>query len=570
MDADPSGFAPVAANIGPARDGIARGAARADGYAPLSVPDMFLESVAADPSAPLADFLGRPFSYGEIAAQARALAAGLQARGIGKESRVGLVLPNVPLYLSAYYGVLMSGASVVNYPPIWDSAQLARALAETTPELVIAIDVPELLEKIADARREAPFPTLAIGRLAAMLPLAERVLLALSRRTGRAPAAGSIAFETLLERCELAPVAIDPLADLAVIQYSSGTTRQPRAVRLSHQNLTVNARQLQAIDPWRGMRDIMIGVIPLATMFGNSAVLNRTVLDHGCIALLPQFTPREVLSTIRRTRATSMPGIPTMFQALLDEPTLSKAGLTSLRACISGGAPLAAPLKRRFEAASGAKVVEGYGLVEAAGVVSVNPFDSPPRPGSAGRVLPGTRWILLDRADPSRPAPEGEPGELALAGPQVMLGYWNDPAADAAAFSGEWLRTGDYATADADGYLTIVDRLSDAIDSAGTAIFPSRIEDILLTHDLVREAVVIGIPDAFRGESPKAFVTLSGEGFETGESLRNWLNGRLPANKRVLAVEVRSSLPRVAVGKIDRKALRLEEAERARAFDAQG
>ena len=298
-----------------------------------------------------------------------------------------------------------------------------------------------------------------------------------------------------------------------------------------------------------------------------AAVLNRTVFDCGCIALLPQFLPRQVLRTIRRTRATAMPGIPTMFQALLDDPALVGAGLTSLRACISGGAPLAAPLKRRFEAACGAKVTEGYGLTEAAGVVSVNPFDTSLRPGSAGKPLPGTRCILLDRADPSRFAPEGEPGELAVAGPQVMLGYWNDPAADATAFSGEWLRTGDYATIDADGYLTIVDRLSDSIASAGTTIFPSRIEEILLTHERVREAVVIGIPDAFRGESPKAFVTLSGEGFETGESLRNWLNGRLPANKRVLAVEVRASLPRIAVGKLDRKALRLEEAERARTFN---
>ena len=177
---------------------------------------------------------------------------------------------------------------------------------------------------------------------------------------------------------------------------------------------------------------------------------------------------------------------------------------------------------------------------------------------------------MLDPADPSRPAPADEPGELAVAGPQVMLGYWNDSAADAAAFSGEWLRTGDYATIDADGYLTIIDRLSDSIASAGTTIYPSRIEEILLTHPLVREAVVIGIPDAFRGESPKAFVTLSGDDFETGESLRNWLNGRLSPRKRVLAVEVRTSLPRVAVGKLDRKALRLEEAERARKFNLPG
>ena len=567
MDAGHPRSAPATVDVEPARDSFVRGAAQAVAYPPLSLPDMFLASVAQDASAPVADFLGRRFSYGQIAAQARALAAGLQARGIGKGDRVGLFLPNVPGYLSAYYGVLLTGASVVNYPPMWDAGQLARALAETTPGLVISIDISALLKTALAARREAPFQTLAVVRLGSMLPPLKRLLLAVSGRAGRIDGAGTIPFVDLLGRGDLASAAIDPVTDLAVIQYSSGTTGTPRAVRLSHQNLTANARQLEEIDPWRGNHHTMLGVIPLATTFGNSAVLNRTVFDRGCIALLPQFMPRQVLRTIRRTRATSMPGIPTMFQALLDDPALAGAGLTSLRACISGGAPLAAPLKRRFEAACGAKVTEGYGLTQAAGVVSVNPFDTPPRPGSAGKPLPGTRCVLLDRADPSRFAPEGEPGELAVAGPQVMLGYWNDPAADATAFSGGWLRTGDYATIDADGYLTIVDRLSDSIASAGTTIFPSRIEEILLTHEVVREAVVIGIPDAFRGESPKAFVTLSGEGFETGESLRNWLNGRLPANKRVLAVEVRASLPQTAVGKLDRKALRLEEAERARKFN---
>ena len=567
MDAGPTGSAPAVIGDEPARDGFARYAAQGEVYPPLSLPDMFFASAAQAPAAPLADFLGRRFSYGQIAAEARALGAGLQARGIGKGDRVGLFLPNVPLYLSAYYGVLLTGASVVNYPPMWGAAQLARALAETTPKLVISIDAPALLDTVLAARRRAPFPTLVVGRLATMLPPLKGLLLRISGRAARIRGEGAVALSALLVTSAPDPITIDPLNDVAVIQYSSGTTGAPRAVRLSHQNLTANARQLEQIDPWHGTHHTMIGVVPLATTFGNSAVLNRTVFDRGCIALLPRFLPREVLRTILRTRATSMPGIPTMFQALLDDPALGRADLSSLRACICGGAALSAPLKRRFETVSGATVVEGYGLTEAAGVVSVNPFDAPQRSGSAGKPLPGTRWTLLDRVDPTRPARAGEPGELAVAGPQVMLGYWNDAAAQAAAFSGEWLRTGDYATIDADGYLTIVDRLSDAIDSAGTAIFPSLIEAVLLTHDLVREAVVIGIPDAFRGESPKAFVTLSGEGFETGESLRNWLNGRLPANQRVLAVEVRTSLPRVAVGKLDRKALRLEEAERARAFN---
>ena len=570
MDADPPGSVPAAVDVGPVRDGFARYAAQDEPYAPLGLPDMFFASVAQNPSVPIADFLGRRFSYGEIAAQARALAAGLQSRGIVKGDRVGLFLPNVPLYLSAYYGVLLTGASVVNYPPMWDAAQLARALAETTPKLVISIDIPALLDTARAADREVPTPTLVVGRMATMLPPLKRLLLGLSGRSGRIRGKNTIPLAALLRNGEPDPVIIDPLTDVAVIQYSSGTTGTPRAVRLSHQNLTANARQLEEIDPWRGEHHTMVGVVPLATTFGNSAVLNRTVFDRGCIALLPQFVPRQVLRTIRRTKATTIPGIPTMFQALLDDPALAGAGLASLRAGICGGASLSPLLKSRFEAASGATVVEGYGLTEAAGVISVNPFDAPQRPGSAGKPLPGTSWTLLDRTDPTRLALVGEPGELAVAGPQIMLGYWNDAAVDAAAFTGNWLRTGDYATIDADGFASIIDRLSDAINIAGTTIFPSRIEQILLTHEHVREAVVIGIPDAFRGESPKAFVTLSDDSFETGESLRNWLNGRLPPNERVLAVEVRTSLPRVPVGKLDRKALRLEEAEYARKFSSPG
>lgn len=570
MEQGSSGTAPVAVDGAPERDASARDAAHAAAYPALSLPEMFFASAAVDPAAPLVDFLGRRFSYGQIAAQAREIAAGLQALGVAKGDRLGLYLPNVPLYISAYYGALLTGASVVNYAPMWSAAELAKALAETTPRLVITVDAKPLLAAVGEARQQAPFPTLVVGSLATMVPPLKGLSLRLARLVGRISRDGTLPLADLLKRTEPVPVTIDPLRDVAVIQYSSGTTGAPRAVRLSHQNLTANARQLEEIDPWHGARDMMVGVIPLAGIFGNSAVLNRTVLDRGCIALLPRFNPRQVLRTIARTRATMMPGIPAMFQALLDDPALARTDLSSLRACISGATTLPEPLKRRFEAVSGANVVEGYGLVESAGVVSVNPFTTAAHDGSVGRTLPHTRWALLDRDDPSRPAPPDEPGELAVAGPQIMLGYWNDPAADAAAFHDGWLRTGDYATIDAEGFATIVDRRADVMQVGGVTVFPSRIEKVLLGHEDVREAVVIGIPDAFRGESPKAYVTLRAESYHTGESLRNWLNGRLPAYKRVLAVEVRDSLPRSLVGKFDRRVLRLEEAARARAFNSPG
>lgn len=566
----PIGRDPAALAATPEDAGTARDSAPGDTYAPLSLPAMFAASVEAAPSAPLADFFGRRFTYARVAREARAFAVGLQRRGIGKGDRVGLFLPNVPLYLTAYYGALIAGATVINYAPMWESRQLARALAETTPRLIVALDVRRMLEVLAAAQRDAAVETMVVGSLTAQLPSRPGPLLLAKLRTGRSRDARAVALRDFLAAGEPDPVEIDPLNDVAVIQYTSGATGHPRPIRLSHQNLTVNARQLEAVDPWHGKRDVMIGVLPLAGIFGNSAVLNRTVLDRGCIALLPRFEPRQVLRTIARTRATTMPGVPTMFQALLDDRALGRTSLASLRACISGGAPLSAPLKARFEAASGATIVEGYGLAEAAGVVSVNPLDGPASTGTVGKPLPATRWRLLDPDDPTRGVPTGEIGELAVAGPQVMLGYGNEAAGDDSTFAGEWLRTGDFATLDADGRATIVDRRADIMHVAGHRVFPSRIEDILLTHDAVREAVVIGIPVAFRGEAPKAYVTLRGDTLDTGESLRNWLNGRLPPHQRVLAIEVRDSLPRVAVGKLDRRALRAEEAALAAKFSSPG
>jgi long-chain acyl-CoA synthetase len=533
-------------------------------YPPLTLPEMVFASAAAAPAAPLIDFLGRRYTYAQVTAEAQRFAAGLQAAGVVKGDRVALCLPNVPLYLSAYYGALLAGACVVNCAPTWSADALAERLADTRPKVLVTLDVAAVLDPVRAAR--SAVETVVVGRLSAMLPPLSGALHRLIGRAAPIDGPGMVGWRDFLRAEAPAPVALDAVRDVAVIQYTNGTTGAPKAVRLSHQNLTVNARQLEAIDPWHGARDVMLGVLPLAGIFANSAVLNRTVLDRGCIALLPRFDARQVLRTVARTRATVMPGVPAMFQALLDSPELERTDLSSLRACISGGAPLPAPLKRRFEAASQARLVEGYGLAEAAGVVSVNPLGAPERPGTVGVPLPGTRWQVFDLDDPSRPAAPGEAGELAVAGAQVMLGYWDDPAADARALDGEWLRTGDLATIDAAGYATVIDRLADAIDVAGTRVFPSRIEAILLGHDSVREAVAIGVPDAFRGESPKVYATLRGEALDTGESLRNWLNGRLPREMRVLAVEVRETLPRIPVGKLDRNALRAEEAARGIEF----
>jgi long-chain acyl-CoA synthetase len=358
------------------------------------------------------------------------------------------------------------------------------------------------------------------------------------------------------------PVAIDPERDLALLQYTGGTTGAPKGAMLSHQNLTANARQVDAIDPRQNERDVILGVLPLFHVFANTCVLNRTVLHGGCIAMLPRFDAGQALKTLDRVDATAMPGVPTMYQALLDHPALGNTDFSSLRVCIAGGAPLPGPVKARFEAASAARLVEGYGLTESSGVVSTNPYEGEDRTGTIGHPLPATRIRLLDKEDPEQDAPPGEPGELAVQGPQIMQGYWQRPEAAAAAFAerpdGRWLRTGDVAVIEEGGYIRIVDRIKDMIAVGGFKVFPSEVEAVLVKHPAVKEVLVIGVPDAYLGERPRAYVTLLGGAGESGEALAEWLNARIGKHERVEAVVVRDSLPKTMIGKLDRKALRAE------------
>lgn len=537
-------------------------------FAPLAMTEMFAASVAEFGGRPLADFLGRRFTYSEIDAEARKFACGLQSLGLGKGDRIGLYLPNVPAYLSAYFGVMMIGATVVNFSPLYTAEELERQVADSQTRLLVTLDVTALLPTAAQVHRESELEWLVVCELARMLPWWQGIGLRLFRRKDIVPApsaANVLRWRDLLPEGEPSPVLIDPLTDLALLQYTGGTTGTPKGAMLTHQNLTANARQIEAIDPHAHMRDVIIGVLPFFHVFANASVLNRTVCDGGMIAMLPRFQVDQTLATLERVKATAMPGVPTMYQALLDHPRMARTDFSSLHTCISGGAPLPAPVKARFEKASGAALVEGYGLTEAAGVVATNPFARQGRPGTIGHPLPGTDLRLLDKDDPSLDAAPGEPGELALSGPQVMLGYWNRPDAAAQIFvereGKRWLRTGDIATIDEDGYVRIVDRSKDMIAVGGFKVFPSQVEEVLLGHPAVREAMVLGVPDAYHGEMPRAFVVRQPGQAADAEEIARWLNARVGKHERVDRVVLRDSLPKTMVGKLDRKALRVEVLE---------
>ncbi len=554
---------PVASPVQPWQAHYAHPAPWDTTFPPLTVPQMFADSVARFADRPLVDFMGRRFSYAEIAQDANAFAAGLQALGVAKGDRIGLFLPNVPIYLAAYYGAMIAGATVVNFSPLYTAAELAAQVADSGTRLLVTVDSSALLPTALAVKEQSALEWLVVGSLAAQLPWFKGMAMRLFAAKSLSPIPEqALRWDDLLADTPPSRVTLDPEEDLALLQYTGGTTGTPKGAMLTHQNITANTRQVEAIDPREDERDVIVGVLPMFHVFANICVLNRTVVHGGCIAMLPRFDAGQALKTLARVQATAIPGVPTMYQALLDHPYCGKTDFSSLRVCISGGAPLPQPLKQRFEATTGARLIEGYGLTETAGVATANPYEGEERPGTIGQPIPGTRIRLLDKEDPTQDAPEGEPGELAIQGPQVMRGYWRRPEAALAAFAerpdGRWLRTGDVAVLEEGGYLRIVDRIKDMIAVGGFKVFPSEVEAVLLRHPAVKEALVIGVPDAYRGEAPRAYVTLQEDAAESGEALAKWLNAQLGKHERVESVVVRESLPKTMIGKLDRKALRAE------------
>jgi long-chain acyl-CoA synthetase len=539
-------------------------------FEPLSVHDMFFRSVEQRRQWGLLDFLRRQYSYDEIAIAVRQVAKGLQDKGIKKGDRIGLYLPNVPHYVAAYYGAMAAGATVVNFSPLYTVDELAHQVADSGTTILFTVSASALLPTALKVLDKSGLREIVVGSIAEALPTIKSWAYRLAKRADIAPIPNDSRItkyaDLIANKGDYAVQPCDPETDIALLQYTGGTTGVPKGAMLSHQNITANARQINLIDPESRLNkpdqpsdDRILGVLPFFHVFANASVLNRTVANGGQIVMLPRFEAKAALAAINRTHVTSLPGVPTMYQALLDCPDIANTDFSSLRTCISGGAPLPTELKAKFEARTGAVLTEGYGLTESSGVVSCNPYVGEGKLGSIGQPVPGTMVKLLDKEDPNKPAPVGEPGELVFAGPQVMRGYWGMPDADAEVFVDGFLRTGDVATIDEDGFIFIVDRIKDMIAVGGFKVFPSQIEDVLYKHPAVKEALVIGIPDAYLGERPKAFVTLNAGAAIDGDTLTAWLNPQLGKHERVATVVVRDALPKTMIGKLDRKALCTEE-----------
>ena len=539
---------------------------------PLGLPAMLTATMERNPDAPLVHFMGRIFSYRQLHTEAQRFAVALIANGIAPGDRVGLFLPNVPIYVAAYYGAMMAGAVVVNFSPLYSVEELAHQVQDSGTRMLVTVDVPELFGTAEKVLEGSALETLVVGELSAMLPKLKGFAMKLFARSkiAKIPYGTDIRkwSELLDSGMASRDIALPVIEadDLALLQYTGGTTGAPKGAMLTHANLSVNAQQVAAINPFGNPEsEVFMAALPLFHVFANTALLNHAVFSGASLAMVPRFDAGQVLDTIEDRGATGFPGVPTMFQALLDNPACAKAEFGSLRVCISGGAALAAPVREQFEKATGVRLVEGYGLTESAGVVSVNPYAGTRKPGTIGQVVPNTLIRFVDKEDASKPAASGQPGELVVHGPQIMQGYWNRPDTAAAAFveigGKRWLRTGDIAVQDEDGFIQIVDRSKDMISVGGFKVFPSQVENVLLEHEAVKETLVIGMHDERLGETPHAYVVRNDGVDISVDDLTAWLNARVGKHERVTRMVFRDALPKTMIGKLDRKALRQQIAE---------
>ncbi len=528
------------------------------------------DAVARYPDQPCTNFLGKALSYAEIGRLVDRTAAGLQRMGVGKGTRVGLLLPNSPTFLIYYYATLKAGGTVVNYNPLYTLEELTAQVRDSETELMVTLDLKMLFDKVEGLLQSGMLSRAVVCSFADLLPTAKSLLFRVFKRRdlasiSRSPVVGRVTgdADVLAGAPVFTPVTIDPANDVAVLQYTGGTTGTPKGALLTHANLTVNVEQLMAWAPNLDRGDErVLGILPFFHVFAMTVVMNFGVAMACEIILMPRFVLDDAMKLIDSSRPTVMPGVPTLFSAIMNHPKLTGFDLSSLKFCLSGGAPLPVEVKQRFEALTGCSLVEGYGLSETSPVVTANPLEGPTRSGSIGLPLPATVVSLRDLADPSQEVPLGERGELCVKGPQVMKGYWKKPDDTSSQFIGDFLRTGDVAVMDEEGFLFIVDRIKDLIICSGYNVYPRRIEEAIYQHPAVEEVTVIGIKDAHRGEAPKAFVKLKPGMSATAKDILKHLEPKLSRIEMPSEIEFRETLPKTLIGKLSKKELKQEEGQR--------
>lgn len=490
-------------------------------------------------------FYGRKVSYAQLAACVKRAASAFYQMGLRKGDRVAVMLPNCPDFVIAYYAILSLGGIVVNTNPMYVEREIEHQVNDSGSKMIITIF--DLYFRVKNIRENTPL---------------EKVLLTGFTGKPETMPDDTIWFPDLyaVDRPPAPEVEINPVEDLAVLQYTGGTTGVSKGAMLTHYNLYSNSMQTDHFFVGEEKKQLTLTVLPLFHVYGMSSCMNLAMAAGTTLILVPRFVPEEIAGIISEYKPTFFPGVPTMFIALKNCPAFKNPG--DVMVYNSGGAPMPVDVIYQYEKmleGTNSEFGEGYGLSESSPTTHCNPIFGEGKPGSVGIPFPATDSAVVDIETGTKFLPPGEVGELVIKGPQVMKGYWNMPEQTAKTLRGGWLHTGDMARMDEDGYFYIVDRKKDMIIASGYNVYPREIEEVLFEHPKVQEAVVAGVPHAYRGETVKAYITLKEGVSATGEEMIAFCRERLAPYKVPKLIEFRDQLPRSAVGKLLRRMLVDEE-----------
>lgn len=537
-------------------------------YESKPVQDYLTHTFEATPEKTAIHFMGKDMTYQELYDSAMKFASYLQGLGIKKGDRVAIMLPNSPQAVIGFYGILYAGGVVVMTNPLYTEREIAYQMKNSGAKAILAMDI--LYPRISKVLKDTDLENVIITGIKEYLPFPKNMIYPFIQKkqygiTVKVEHRGSNhLFSEIMKTAttDVAKTEFDFEKDLALLQYTGGTTGSPKGVMLSHKNLISNATMC---DTWlyktkRG-EETVLGIIPLFHVYGLTTVLILSVMQGNKMVLLPKFDPETALKTINKQKPTLFPGAPTLYIGLMNHPDIKKYDLSSISACLSGSAPLPVEVQEKFEKITGGRLVEGYGLTETSPVTHSNLVWGDRVKGSIGLPYPDTDCKVFQPGT-TEEVPHGEIGEIGIKGPQVMQGYWNNPEATAATIVDGWLMTGDLGYMDDAGHFFVVDRKKDMIIAGGFNIYPREIEEILYENEAIQECVVAGIPDPYRGETVKAYIVLKEGKSITEEELDAYCREHLAAFKVPRIYEFRTELPKTAVGKILRRSLIDEEKQK--------
>jgi long-chain acyl-CoA synthetase len=539
-------------------------------YPELTLGNVLSQTVAKYPAHTALLFFGKRITYAELDGLVNKFSHSLSGLGVKKGDRVALMLPNIPQMVIAYYGSLRIGAIAVATNPLYLEHELEVQLKDSGAEVLVALDM--FYPTIARTIPKTNVKKLILCGIKDYLPFPLNLLYPIKAKiekqwvsVKRVPPIYD--FLSLLSAAQVTPVitAVTP-DDTAILQYTGGTTGTPKGAVLTHRNLVANTVHNRVwLSRGKEGEERILAVIPFFHVYGMTTAMNLGVLMGAELIILPKFHTKEVLEIINKYRPTIFPGIQAMYLAIGNYKQIHKYDLTSVKAAISGAGPLMREVQERFEQLTKARIVEGYGLSEASPVTHCNPVFGRRKLGSIGLPFPDTEAKIVDIETGEKEMPVGETGELVVKGPQVMKGYWNKPEETAHALRGGWLHTGDIARMDEEGYFFIVDRIKDMIKTVGENVYPREVEEVLFTHPKVKDVVVVGLPEEFKGEKIKAYIVLKEGVSATKDEIIQYCREQLSKFKVPKEVEFRDQLPKTLVGKVLRRVLRDEEMKKVRA-----